>query len=246
MRVVLPASGWLMMAKVRRRAASSDGVGIGPSMCFAGADGRPHAGGARRLRRARLRAAAGLRRRRHLPGDARRRHRRHPRPGQRHAGARGAGAARGEPRRARRVTRGAGLEGVQAPPARRVRGVRPPRRRARPGRRPRRPAARLLPLAVHLQEPGRVGPALAPGQLVLPVRAGPADHRRVARRHAGHPRERVPARAARVAPRAGARARARPAPRRQLRLRRDRRPRHDAGRSRCSWTRATCCSSTAT
>ena len=30
MRVVLPASGWLMMAKVRRRAASSNGVGMPP------------------------------------------------------------------------------------------------------------------------------------------------------------------------------------------------------------------------
>ena len=30
----------------------------------------------------------------------------------------------------------------------------------------------MLPLAVHLQERRRVGPAVAPGQLLLPVRAG--------------------------------------------------------------------------
>ena len=161
-------------------------------------------------------------------------------------GARGARAPGGEPRRPGRSARGAGVEGVQAAPPRRVRGLLAPRRRARPRGRPRRAAARLLPLAVHLQEPRRVGSAVAPGQLVLPVRAGPTDHRRLARRHPGHPRERLPPRAAGIPPRAGARARARPAARRELRLRRDRRPRHGRGRSRCSWIRATCCCSTAT
>ena len=59
-------------------------------------------------------------------------------------------------------------------------------------------------------------------------------------------RQRLPARAARVAHRAGAHPRPGPPARRQLRLLRDRRPRHARRRSRCSWTRATCWSSTAT
>ena len=54
---------------------------------------------------------------------------------------------------------------------------------------------------------------------------------------AGDPRERLPARAARLAPRAGARARARPPSRRQLRLRRDRRPRHGRRRRRADGPR---------
>ena len=44
---------------------------------------------------------------------------------------------------------------------------------ARRRRRAPRPRRRLLPLAVHLQEPGGDRPAVAPGLAVLPVRAGP-------------------------------------------------------------------------
>ena len=48
------------------------------------------------------------------------------------------------------------------------------------------PRPRLLPVAVHLQEPGGDRPALAPGLLLLPVRAGPPG-RRLARGHRRRP-----------------------------------------------------------
>ena len=132
----------------------------------------------------------------------------------------------------RRDRAGAGrVEGVPGGRHRPVPPVPRPSRRARPGGRPRRHGrGRLLLQPVHLQEPGRVGPALAPGLVLLPLRATPADRRPVAGGHRGHARERMPARARRVERRARARAHPRSPAGRQLRLRRDRRSRH--GRQR--------------
>ena len=110
--------------------------------------------------------------------------------------------------------------------------LRDPARRDRHRRRPHRHRrSRLLPEPVHLQEPGRVGPTLAPGLVLLPVRPASARRRPVAGRDRGHARQRLPARRARIAHRAGPRPHPRPPPGGQLRLRRDRRPRHAGGRS---------------
>ena len=128
--------------------------------------------------------------------------------------------------------RGRGVEDLQAAPRPGVRRVRPLCRCGRPGRRVDRARHRRLPVAVHLQDVGRLGPALAPGLLLFPLRAGPARGGRLAGRDRGHAGQRMPARAARLADRAGAHARPRPPARRQLRLLRDRRPRHGARRSR--------------
>ena len=181
----------------------------------------------------RVRPARGLRGPRDLRSDARARRRDRGDEGARSAGGAGPAAARGEPARSRRAARGARVEDLPAPSRRRLRRVRALGRRHGPRGRPDRARSRLLPLAVHLQEPGRMGTAVAPGQLLLPVRARAAGDRRLARRDGGDARERLPARAARVAPRAGPPPRARSPAGRQLRLRRDRGPRHERRRSPC-------------
>ncbi len=93
----------------------------------------------------------------------------------------------------------------------------------------RHPRDRLQLVAVHLQEPGRVGSAVPPGLVLLSLRATPARRRRVARGDRSNDRQRVLVRGAGRPSRGRARTRHRPAPEREPRLLRDRRLRPFAG-----------------
>ncbi len=105
---------------------------------------------------------------------------------------------------------------------------------------------RRVLVPVHLQDGRRLGPALAPGLLVLPLRAGAPRRRRLAGRDGGDAAQRVPARPAGVAHRAGAHATSRTAGPAPTTATSRSSTTTCAPRSRCSWTRATCWSSTAT
>ena len=154
---------------------------------------------------------------------------------------------RAEPGRYQRVpARGRGIQGVPHPPPLTVPRLRDARRLARPRRR----AARHDDIDCFLSQfifktPGRVGPALSPGLLLLPVHAGAARGRRVDRGNRRRARQRSALRRARQSPRARAHTRRRRPPEREPRVLRDRRPRSVGGGRRSRWSRATCCCSTA-